>query len=112
MADHKTENTTRMYFINVNGLQFGPQGGDFLDACGTIHTVHIDILGLAETKLDTVQRLHAGSSSFLLSTVPTTNQEAQHSLQPEASPDALLPPSRIRWGDGALSHSLEHKLRS
>ena len=47
MADHKPENTTRMYFVNVNGLRFGPQGGDFLDACATMHTAHIDILGLA-----------------------------------------------------------------
>ena len=56
MADHKPENTTRMYFVNVNGLRVGPQGGDFLDACATMHTAHIDILGLAETKLDTHKR--------------------------------------------------------
>ena len=66
MADHKPENTTRMYFVNVNGLRFGPQGGDFLDACATMHTAHIDILGLAETKLDTHDHLCKGCTPGLL----------------------------------------------
>jgi hypothetical protein len=56
MPHHKTENTTRMYFVNVNGLRFGPQGGDSLDACASMHTAHIDILEVAETKLDTHKR--------------------------------------------------------
>jgi exonuclease III len=45
-----------MYFVNVNGLRFGPRGGDFSEVCATMHTAHIDILGLAETKLDTHKR--------------------------------------------------------
>jgi hypothetical protein len=49
---HKPPNTTRVYFANVNGLQYGAQGGDFATICNTMHSSHIDILGLVETKLD------------------------------------------------------------
>jgi hypothetical protein len=49
---HKPSNTTRLYFANVNGLQYGAQGGDLATTCNTMHNSHIDILGLVETKLD------------------------------------------------------------
>jgi hypothetical protein len=52
MSAHKPSNTTRLYFANVNGLSYGPQGGDFADVCSTMATSHIDLLGLVETKLD------------------------------------------------------------
>ena len=56
MPDDKPPNTTRMFFVNVNGLRFGPQGGEFLEVCAQMHSAHIDMLGLAETKLDTQKR--------------------------------------------------------
>jgi hypothetical protein len=49
----KPPNTTGMYFQNVNGLHFIPSGGDFTDTCAKKHEANIDILGIAETKLDT-----------------------------------------------------------
>lgn len=52
MSAHKPSNTTRLYFANVNGLSYGPQGGDLADVCSTMATSHIDLLGLVETKLD------------------------------------------------------------
>jgi hypothetical protein len=53
MTPNKPPNTTRMFFANVNGLRFGPQGGDFIDLCAQMDISHIDLLGIAETKLDT-----------------------------------------------------------
>ena len=53
MSPHKPPNITRLYFVNVNGLRYGPQGGDFADICSTMASSHIDLLGLVETKLDT-----------------------------------------------------------
>ena len=48
--------TTRIYFVNVNGLSYGATGGEFSEVCATMATDNIDILGLAETKLDTYHR--------------------------------------------------------
>jgi hypothetical protein len=56
MFTNKPPNTTRMFFVNVNGLQFGALGGEFTDVCFQMNEANIDILGLAETKLDTQKR--------------------------------------------------------
>lgn len=53
MSPHKPPNITRLYFVNVNGLRYGPQGGDFANICSKMASSHIDLLGLVETKLDT-----------------------------------------------------------
>jgi hypothetical protein len=51
----KPPNTTRVYFINVNGITYGPTGGDFATIGKAAHDHGIDILGIAETHLDTTQ---------------------------------------------------------
>ena len=57
MSSDKPPNTTRVYFVNINGLPFHPStSGGFEEACNTMATSHIDILGIAETKLDTNYR--------------------------------------------------------
>jgi exonuclease III len=45
-----------MFFLNVNGLRFGSLGGEFTEVCSQMNEANIDILGLAETKLDTQKR--------------------------------------------------------
>jgi hypothetical protein len=45
-----------MFFVNVNGLQFGSLGGEFTEVCFQMNEANIDILGLAETKLDSQKR--------------------------------------------------------
>jgi exonuclease III len=45
-----------MFFLNVNGLRFGSLGGEFTEVCFQMNEANIDILGLAETKLDTQKR--------------------------------------------------------
>ena len=52
----KCPGTTRLYFTNINGISYGALGGDFIDVCGITRDNGIDILGIAETKLDTTQR--------------------------------------------------------
>jgi len=52
----KPPNTTRIYFININGITFSPTFSEFHDIASTTKDHGIDILGIAETKLDTMQR--------------------------------------------------------
>jgi hypothetical protein len=61
MSADKPPNTTRLYYANVNGLAYGPRGGDFAEACCTVKKAHIDLLGIGETKLDTKWRNVAAS---------------------------------------------------
>jgi hypothetical protein len=56
MSTNKPSNTTRMFFVNVHGLQFGSLGGEFIEVCFQMDEANIDILGLAETKLDSQKR--------------------------------------------------------
>jgi hypothetical protein len=56
MFTNKPPNTTRVFFVNVNGLQFGSLGDEFTDVCFQMNEANIDILSLAETKLDTQKR--------------------------------------------------------
>jgi hypothetical protein len=51
----KPLNTTRMYFINVNGITYESTGGDFANIGKAANDHGIDILGIAETHLDTTQ---------------------------------------------------------
>jgi len=51
----KPPNTTRVYFINVNGISYGATGGDFATIGKTAADHGIDILGIAETHLDTTR---------------------------------------------------------
>ncbi|KAG7367962.1 hypothetical protein IV203_030705 [Nitzschia inconspicua] len=44
---------TRLYFVNANGLHHGALGGEFAEACETASEEHIDIMGIAETHLNT-----------------------------------------------------------
>jgi exonuclease III len=106
-----------MYFVNVNGLRLGPSGGDFSDLCTNMEEAHIDILGLAETKLNTCHQsfvsTYAAASrrTFKFSQVVFASsavnyngqfkQEALPSSQQEAPQDASPNPFRTQWGDGA-----------
>ncbi|KAG7367974.1 endonuclease/exonuclease/phosphatase family protein [Nitzschia inconspicua] len=53
LATPKPPEHTRLYFVNANGLHHGALGGDFAEVCQTMSEEHIDIMGIAETHLDT-----------------------------------------------------------
>lgn len=53
MKQNKESGTTRVYFINVNGIQFGAEGGDMNDICRQMQESNIDVIGAAEIHLDT-----------------------------------------------------------
>ena len=42
----------RFYFQNVNGLRFGDNGSDILDAFFHMESIRADVFGFVETKLD------------------------------------------------------------
>lgn len=53
MTPEKPAGITRMYFVNINGMRYGAQGGEYSEMCATTLTNHIDIMGIAETHFDT-----------------------------------------------------------
>jgi hypothetical protein len=57
MYTNKPPNPTRIFFVYVNGLQFGSLGGEFTDLCFQMNEANIDVLSIAETKLDTQKRI-------------------------------------------------------
>ncbi|KAG7344320.1 hypothetical protein IV203_022328 [Nitzschia inconspicua] len=53
LATPKPPEHTRLYFVNANGLLHGALGGEFAEVCETMSEQHIDIMGIAESHLDT-----------------------------------------------------------
>ena len=49
----KTAGSTRFYWNNMNGLQFGDQGGEMNEVCDSVSEAEIDVLGAMEHKQDT-----------------------------------------------------------
>jgi hypothetical protein len=44
---------TRFYFVNANGIRYGALGGEMDEVYSRVSEGNIDVLGIAETKLDT-----------------------------------------------------------
>jgi exonuclease III len=53
MPLEKPAGTTRFYFVNINGMKFEALGGEFDEMCQQVQDAGIDVMGIAETKLDT-----------------------------------------------------------
>jgi hypothetical protein len=85
----KPPNTTRMHFQNVNGLNYTSSGGEFNDICAQIHKDNINILGIAETKLDTQRK----------AVVPTCLRSARRTFSS----------SRVVLSSSAISYSSPFK---
>jgi exonuclease III len=49
----RASGSTRVYFVNVNGIRYGARGGEMNEVCVRVLEGNIDIIGIAETKLDT-----------------------------------------------------------
>jgi hypothetical protein len=49
----RASGSTRVYFVNANGIRFGAKGGEMHEVCARVLEGNIDIIGIAETKLDT-----------------------------------------------------------
>jgi hypothetical protein len=85
MFTNKPSNTTRIFFVNVNGLQFGSLGGEFTEVCSQMNEANIDILGLAESKLDTQKRnrrhMRSCSTPNLLVLADSFIQQCHHIQQ-------------------------------
>jgi hypothetical protein len=53
LPPERAAGSTRFYFVNVNGIRYGVLGGE-MDVVGSrVSEGNIDVLGIAETKLDT-----------------------------------------------------------
>jgi exonuclease III len=50
---HRESGSTRVYFVNANGIWYGTKGGKMNEVCARVLEGNIDIIGIAETKLDT-----------------------------------------------------------
>jgi hypothetical protein len=50
---HRESGSTREYFVNANGIRYGAKGGEMNEVCARVLEGNIDIIGIAETKLDT-----------------------------------------------------------
>jgi hypothetical protein len=50
---HRESGSTRVYFVNANGIRYGAKGGEMNEVCARVLEGNIDIIGIAETKLDT-----------------------------------------------------------
>jgi hypothetical protein len=49
----RASGSTRIYFVNANGIGYGTRGGEMSEVCARVLEGNIDIIGIAETKLDT-----------------------------------------------------------
>jgi hypothetical protein len=49
----RASGSTRIYFVNANGIWYGARGGEMNEVCARVLEGNIDIIGIAETKLDT-----------------------------------------------------------
>jgi hypothetical protein len=49
----RASGSTRIYFVNANGIRYGARGGDMNEVCARVLEGNIDIIGITETKLDT-----------------------------------------------------------
>lgn len=55
LETEKEENTTRIYFQNLNGLKWDKEGGMWPMICQAMSGIHADIIGLVEINQDTTQ---------------------------------------------------------
>jgi hypothetical protein len=53
LPPQRASGSTRIYFINANGIQYGARGGEINKVCARVLEGNIDIIGIAGTKLDT-----------------------------------------------------------
>jgi hypothetical protein len=53
LPPRKASGSTRVYFVNANGIRYGARGGKMNEVCARVLEGNIDIIGIAETKLDT-----------------------------------------------------------
>jgi hypothetical protein len=52
LPPQRSSDSTRIYFVNANGIQYGAMGGEMNEVCARVMEGNIDIIGIAETKLD------------------------------------------------------------
>jgi hypothetical protein len=50
---HRESGSSRVYFVNANGICYRARGGEMNEVCTRVLEGNIDIIGIAETKLDT-----------------------------------------------------------
>ena len=55
LETEKGEETTRIYFQNLNGLKWDKEGGMWPMICQAMSGIHADIIGSAEINQDTTQ---------------------------------------------------------
>jgi hypothetical protein len=53
LPPQRSSGSTRIYFVNANGIRYGAGGGEMNEVCTRVLEGNIDIIGIAETKLDT-----------------------------------------------------------
>jgi hypothetical protein len=49
----RASGSTRVYFVNANGIWYGAMGGEMNKVCARVLEGNINIIGIAEMKLDT-----------------------------------------------------------
>ena len=71
------ENTLRIYFQNINGLETNTNLGDWASLCEALHPFQIGILGLVETNIawnpSIIHEYKRTAGDFLLSPVIRTS---------------------------------------
>jgi hypothetical protein len=50
---HRESGSTRVYFVNANSIRYGARGGEMNEVCTRVLEGNINIIGIADTKLDT-----------------------------------------------------------
>jgi hypothetical protein len=53
LPPQRSSGSTRIYFVNANGIRYGAGGGEMNEVCTRVLEGNMDIIGIAETKLDT-----------------------------------------------------------
>jgi hypothetical protein len=53
LPPQRASSSTRINFVNANGIWYGARGGEMNKVCARVLEGNIDIIGIAETKLDT-----------------------------------------------------------
>jgi hypothetical protein len=53
LPPQRASGSTRIYFVNANGIRYGARGGEFNEVCARVLEGNIEIIGIAEMKLDT-----------------------------------------------------------
>jgi hypothetical protein len=50
LPPQRASGSTRIYFVNANGIRYGARGGEMNEVCMRVLEGNIDIIGIAETK--------------------------------------------------------------